>query len=214
MTLKDLKMLPKVDVVATLQCSGNRRGDTNSFQQTSGTSWSQGAISTAKFSRAHLTDVLKAAGVKDPMALTEHGGIQKHLCMEYGMKASINMEKASNPYGDNIIASNVNGQTIARDHGFPLRVIVPGFVAVRNVKWLKKIEVTDSEVEGAWQQGLNYKTLPPNVIDVNKIDLIKMQCMTEVSILSGITTLDITGKPIKLKSGKTVTVKAKGWIPL
>jgi sulfite oxidase len=212
MTMEDLKALPKVDVVTTLQCSGNRRGDMNGIRKTSGTSWSQGAISTAKFSGARLTDVLKAAGVKDPISLTEKDGTQKHLRMESldGMKASINMEKATNPYGDVIIAYEMNDVPIPRDHGFPLRVIVPGFAAVRNVKWLKKIEVADSEAEGAWQQGLNYKTLPPNVTDAKKIDLAKMPSMTEVAVFSGIATLDIVGKP-QLKAGKTVMVKAKGW---
>jgi sulfite oxidase len=212
MTMEELKKLPKVEVVATLQCSGNRRGDMNSVKRTSGTSWSQGAISTAKWGGVRLTDVLKAAGVEDPIALTEKGGIQKHLRMESldGMKASINMEKATNPYGDVIIAYEMNDEALPRDHGFPLRVIVPGFAAVRNVKWLKKIEISDSEAEGTWQQGLNYKTLPPNVTDAKNVDLRKMPSMTEVAVFSGITTIDLVGAP-KLKPGKTIMVKTKGW---
>ncbi len=212
MTMHELKSLPKVDVVATLQCSGNRRGDMNSVKKTSGTSWDQGAISTAKFSGARLSDVLKQAGVKDPVALTEKDDVSKHLLMESldGMKASINMEKATNPYGDVIIAYEMNGVPIPRDHGAPLRVIVPGYAAVRNVKWLKKIEVSDSEAEGAWQQGLNYKTLPPNVTDAKNINLAKMPSMTEVAVFSGIATLDI-GEDQKFEAGETVVVKAKGW---
>jgi hypothetical protein len=103
-----------------------------------------------------------AAGVDDPVALTEKNGIQKHLRMESldGMKASINMEKATNPYGDLIIAYEMNDEALPRVHGFPLRVIVPGYAAVRNVKWLSKIEISKSEAEGAWQEGLNHKILP------------------------------------------------------
>ena len=230
MSMDDIKALPKVEVISTLQCSGNRRGDMNSFKRTSGTSWSQGAISTAKFSGARLNDVLKAAGVRDPVALTEKGGIQKHLRMESldGMKASINMEKATNPYGDVIIAYEMNNAPLPRDHGFPLRCIVPGYAAVRNVKWLSKIQVSDSEAEGAWQQGLNYKTLPPNVTDAKKINLAKMPSMTEVAVFSGIATMDIgpgadtdadadadadadTKEKAKPKPGETIMVKAKGW---
>lgn len=215
MTLEDLKKLPKVEIIATLQCSGNRRGDMNSVQRTSGTSWSQGAISTAKWGGVRLTDVLKAAGVEDPVGLTEKDGVQKHLRMESldGMKASIHMEKATNPYGDVMIAYEMNDEPLSRDHGFPLRVIVPGFAAVRNVKWLKKIEIADSEAEGAWQQGLNYKTLPPNVTDAKDIDLSKMPSMTEVAVFSGITSMDVANKKQNIaKAGqKTVMVKAKGW---
>lgn len=212
MTMDDLKKLPKVEIVATLQCSGNRRGDMNSVKRTSGTCWSQGAISTAKWGGVRLNDVLKAAGVKDPVDLTEKHGVQKHLRMESldGMKASIHMEKATHPYGDVMIAYEMNDEPLSRDHGFPLRVIVPGYAAVRNVKWLKKIQVADSEAEGAWQQGLNYKTLPPNVTDAKDIDLAKMPSMTEVAVFSGITAMDVVKKQTP-KPGQTVMVKAKGW---
>jgi len=214
-TMEELKKLPKVEIVATLQCSGNRRGDMNSVKRTSGTSWSQGAISTAKWGGARLTDVLKLAGVEDPVALTEQDGIQKHVRFESldGMRASIHMEKATNPYGDVIIAYEMNDEPLPRDHGFPLRVIVPGYAAVRNVKWVNKIEIASSEATGAWQQGLNYKTLPPNVTDAKKIDLAKMPSMTEVAVFSGITNMDIDSslKSKQRKPGSTVTVKASGW---
>ena len=136
-----------------------------------------------------------AAGVDDPVALTEKNGIQKHLRMESldGMKASsINMEKATNPYGDLIIAYEMNDEALPRDHGFPLRVIVPGYAAVRNVKWLSKIEISKSEAEGAWQEGLNYN-----------VDLKKMPSMTEVAVFSGIANMEMAGRP-KLKPGKTI----------
>ena len=162
-TLADIKKLPKVEVVATLQCSGNRRGDMNKIKRTSGTSWDQGAVSTAKWGGARLVDVLKAAGLDDPYAVADKNGTQKHVLFESldGMKASINIEKATNPYGDVIVAYEMNGKDLPREHGYPLRIIVPGFAAVRNVKWVNKIELAESESEGAWQRGLNYKTLPP-----------------------------------------------------
>ena len=53
--------------------------------------------------------------------------------------ASIPVEKAFNPWGDVILAYEMNGQPLPRDHGFPLRVIVPGVVGARNVKWVQKI---------------------------------------------------------------------------
>ena len=210
-SLDEIKKLPKVEVVTTLQCSGNRRGNMNSVKRTSGTPWGQGAISTAKWGGARLVDVLKLAGVEDPCDLNEKDGIQKHVLFESldGMKASIHMEKATNPYGDVIVAYEMNGEPLPREHGFPLRVIVPGYSAVRNVKWVKKIEISSEEAEGAWQRGLNYKTLPPSVTDAKSVDLSKMPSMTEVSLFSGITKMEaINDKDVE--SG-TVLVKAKGW---
>jgi len=115
-----------------------------------------------------------------------------------GMKASINMEKATNPYGDLIIAYEMNDEALPRDHGFPLRVIVPGYAAVRNVKWMSKIEISKSEAEGAWQEGLNCKILPPSVTDAKNVDLKKMPSMTEVAVFSGIRNMEMAGRP-KLK---------------
>mmetsp|Transcript_32527 Transcript_32527/g.37890 ORF Transcript_32527/g.37890 Transcript_32527/m.37890 type:complete len:578 (+) Transcript_32527:121-1854(+) len=214
LSLNDIKKLPKVEVTTTLQCSGNRRGDMNGVQRTSGTSWGQGAVSTAKWSGARLVDVLKLAGVDDPYDLTNKDGTQKHVRFESidGMKASINMEKATNPYGDVIIAYEMNDEPIPRDHGFPLRAIVPGYSAVRNVKWVNKIELSHEEAEGAWQRGLNYKVIPPNITDVKNVDLNVTPGMTESSLFSGITKIEVekSGSGKSKKRG-TVSVKVKGW---
>lgn len=210
LTMEQLKQLPKVEYIATLQCSGNRRGQMNDVKRTSGTSWSQGAISTAKWGGVLFTDVLKAAGVEDPIALAKKDGIQKYARFESldDMKASIHLEKAVDPFGDVILAYEMNDEPLPRDHGFPVRVVVPGYAAVRQVKWLKKIEIASKESEGAWQRGLNYKTLPPNVVDASTVNLDKMPSMTEVAVFSGITELEVTKK---VPAGKQTTVKAKGW---
>ena len=126
------------------------------------------------------------------------------------MKASINMEKVTNPYVDVIIAYEMNDEALPRDNRFPLRVIVPGYAAVRNVKWMSKIEISKSEAEGAWQEGLNYKHLPPSVTDAKNVDLKKMPSMTEVAVFSGITNMEMAGRP-KLKPGKTIMVNTNDW---
>ena len=105
----------------------------------------------------------------------------------------------------------MNGEPLPRDHGGPLRVIVPGYSAVRNVKWVHKIELAATEAEGPWQRGLNYKTLPPGVVDANGIDLNHMPSMMEASLFSGITKMTTTSKKGTIKPGDTIPVKASGW---
>lgn len=61
--------------------------------------------------------------------------------MPYG--ASIPISKAMDPRGDVILAYEMNGQPLNRDHGFPIRVIVPGVVGARNVKWLSMEKFQD-----------------------------------------------------------------------
>jgi hypothetical protein len=60
--------------------------------------------------------------------------------------ASIPVEKGLNPWGDVILAYEMNGQTLSRDHGYPLRVVVPGVVGARNVKWVQKIILSGNNV--------------------------------------------------------------------
>ena len=57
----------------------------------------------------------------------------------------------------------MNNEEIPRDHGYPLRVIVPGYVGVRNLKWIKTITVSDKEIDSEWQKGISYTVLPPYV---------------------------------------------------
>ncbi|EEC50222.1 predicted protein [Phaeodactylum tricornutum CCAP 1055/1] len=211
-SVDELRKMKKVEITATLQCSGNRRSGFNQFQRTSGTPWGQGAISTAKFGGVRLTDLLKASGLKDPIEAEEKLGLE-HVRFHSldGMSASIGMEKAMNPYGDCIVAYEMNDEPIPRDHGFPLRIIVPGYAAVRNVKWLEKIELAKTEAEGPWQRGLNYKTLPPNMTNAKNVDLNKMPSMTEVSLFSGITQVEKPEMKEGMKAGDKITVKATGW---
>lgn len=211
LSLDELRSMPSTSVTATLQCSGNRRSGYNEYQRTSGTSWGQGAISTATFKGVRLSDLLERAGFGNPIE-AEKNGI-KHIVFESldGMMASIGIEKACNPFGDVIVAYEMNGEPLPRDHGFPLRVIVPGYAAVRNVKWVTNISVSREEAQGPWQRGLNYKTLPPGVTDASKINLDQMPSMTEVSLFSGITSLGPLRIPKDVKEGDTVHCKVKGW---
>jgi sulfite oxidase len=222
LSLDQIKALPKVELISTLQCSGNRRGGFNGLRQTSGTPWGQGAISTARWGGARLIDVLmlameevskdqasdekkkNASDGKDykqsslietlhrlQTLIDDHPELQ-HLRFESldGMLASIDANKGLNPFGDVIVAYEMNGEDLPRDHGYPLRVIVPGYAAVRNVKWLKKLELAEEEAEGTWQRGLNYKILPPTVLDAKEVDLNIMPGLSEECVFSGITKVE------------------------
>ena len=59
-----------------------------------------------------------------------------------------------------MLAYEMNGEPIPRDHGGPLRAIVPGYAGVRNVKWVQKVKLSSEEAQGAWQRGMNYKAMP------------------------------------------------------
>ena len=162
-TLRDLKQKFKQHTVtAVLQCSGNRRKDmTDQAKKTNGLQWTVGAISCAKWEGVLLRDVLADAGLSvDPCC---EDGDARHVQFSgleaYG--ASIPITSALDPRGDVLLAFRMNDKTLPPDHGYPVRVIVPGHVAARCVKWLKKIVISDEESNTTWQRK-DYKCFGPN----------------------------------------------------
>ncbi|KXX81057.1 Sulfite oxidase, mitochondrial [Madurella mycetomatis] len=177
-TLEELKArFPTHRVTAVLQCSGNRRNDmTRHAGKTNGLQWGVGAISNAEWEGVRLSDILADAGLKmaAPTAPTQKETsappsedqpdanalhVQFTGLEAYG--ASIPLAKAIDPRGDVLLAFSMNGEPLPRDHGFPLRAVVPGHVAARSVKWLSKIVISDEESTSQWQRR-DYKAFGPN----------------------------------------------------
>lgn len=71
----------------------------------------------------------------------------------------------------------MNGKTLTRDHGFPLRAVVPGFIGARSVKWIKEINVIDKESQNQFQQK-DYKLFLPSVNwdTVSEVSLVLVRC--------------------------------------
>ena len=190
--LETIKKYPSKDIITTIQCGGNRRSEYNKLQQTSGTLWENGAISTAKWTGVLLKDII------DDMEIDMDNIKHVHFIGYDDVKASIPIEKVLNNYGDVLLAYKMNDGEIPRDHGYPLRIIVPGYVGIRNIKWIKTIEFSDTEVDGPWQQGISYKGIPHYITDVNKIpDLNLVQSIYETPVQSCITEIENTENIIK-----------------
>lgn len=87
----------------------------------------------------------------------------KHVQFEgvEAYSASIPVDKALNRSGDSLLVHSMNGEASPADHGFPLRILVPGHVAARSVKWLRRITLSEDESQSQWQQG-DYKCFGPN----------------------------------------------------
>jgi sulfite oxidase len=168
LTLEDLKTkFPHYSVTTTMQCAGNRRSEMNAVKPVKGIDWASGAIGTAVWTGIRLRDVLQYAGldvdncINDPKTkFIQFDGFDEDKMSDMHYGASIPIEKAVDLSGDVILAFEMNGKEIPRDHGYPIRAIVPGYVGARNVKWLKKICVSNEESKSFWQQK-DYRGLPP-----------------------------------------------------
>tara|TARA_A100001015_G_scaffold250452_1_gene288895 strand:- start:18 stop:1184 length:1167 start_codon:yes stop_codon:yes gene_type:complete len=180
--LEEFKSKFKVhSVITTIQCGGNRRAEYNTVDKTSGNKWGYGAMSNAEWTGFYLRDIFEYI-MDDLKDSNKENNIEFESYDT--LKASIPSEKVFNPSGDVLIAYKMNGEDIPRDHGYPMRAIVPGYVGIRNVKWLKKIRLQKEESEGTWQRGISYKRLAPNVKTANGIDLSKIPAMYDMPIQS------------------------------
>ncbi len=185
-SVEDLKAkFEEVSVTATLQCSGNRRKHmTEGARSTNGLQWNVGAISNAVWKGVRLRDVLADAGfdVNDVPEDVKH--LQFMGAEAYG--ASIPIEKAVDKLGDVLLAYEMNGLPLPPDHGYPVRVLVPGTVAARSVKWVNRITVSEEESASQWQQR-DYKCFGPNI--GGNPDWSSAPAIQEMPVQSAITSL-------------------------
>jgi sulfite oxidase len=147
-------------VTATLQCAGNRRAGLIAIRDIPGEApWGPGATGTATWSGVGLADVLALAG---PTSEAAHVGFvgadvspEAEPVEPFG--GSIPLDKACRP--EVLLAWTMNGEPLPAVHGAPLRVVVPGYIGARSVKWLERIELRSRPWEGYFQHVV-YRLLP------------------------------------------------------
>ena len=149
--LPALRSLPAVERLVTLECAGN--GRTLLDPPTPGTQWGLGAAGTALFRGVRLRDVLAESGARTEALECLFTGADSGTVPERGhvpFQRSLPLDVA---LGDGpLLAWQMNGEPLTRDHGFPLRLVVPGWYAVASVKWLVSIELIEQPFDGHFQR--------------------------------------------------------------
>ena len=144
LSLSELSKIEVHSVVNTLECAGNGRGLQR--PQVPGVQWGKGAVGTARFSGPRLRDVLQRAGVKSTGKHVMFRGLDEVPGKVPPFIRSIPIEKALD--SDTLVATHMNGSTLAKHHGFPARALVPGWVGAASCKWLAEIKVLEAEFAG------------------------------------------------------------------
>ncbi len=159
LSYQQLLTLPQVSIAATLECSGNKR---TFFQpKVPGDQWETGALGNAKWTGiplCHLLSMAKLrAGVRDIVFSGADSGPRADMPGTYHFIRSMPVQDVFevNP----VLAIYMNDQTIPYKHGFPLRLVVPGWYGMASVKWITSITAITSEFSGPFQK-IDYVYLP------------------------------------------------------
>jgi sulfite oxidase len=148
------------EVLATLECAGNRRADLLAVRDIPGeVPWGPGAAGTAVWRGAPLADVLAAAGVhKHASEIAFEGAdVSPEASPPQRFGGSIPLRKALAP--EVLLAWEMNGEPLPSIHGGPVRVIVPGYTGARSVKWLQRITASREPSENYFMARA-YRLLP------------------------------------------------------
>lgn len=144
LTLADIKQMPRVELTSVLECAGNGRA---LYQPpVTGLQWTNGAVGNARWAGIRFADVLKRAGLKPEGREVLFEGLDSPPGTMPDFQRTIPVKKAVDP--NTLLALEMNGQTLPWQHGFPLRLVVPGWAGDSWVKWVTKITVLDREFDG------------------------------------------------------------------
>lgn len=147
------------DVVAVLECAGNRRAGLMKVRDMPGEEpWGPGAVGNARWTGARLADVLGTAAIADGAQHVAFRApdVSAQASPPQPFGASIPLSKALG--SEVLLAYAMNGQPLPRVHGAPVRVVVPGYIGARSVKWVEQVTV-QAEPSASFFQ-LSYRLLP------------------------------------------------------
>jgi len=146
----EIRALPAEKLTVTLECAGNGRA--RLFPRPLSMPWLNEAIGTARWRGVPLHRVLDRAGVSrkavDVVFTGADHGIEKGCEQDYAR--SVQLDDALRP--EVLLAFEMNDQPLLPQHGFPLRLLIPGWYGMMHVKWLTRIEVLAQPFDGYQQQ--------------------------------------------------------------
>jgi len=148
LSLAELLAMPRVELAAVNQCSGNSRGYV--VPRVPGAQWGNGAIGNALWTGVRLKDVLDRAGVATGAVQVRFSGLDTPPPDAAAYAKSLDLAHAMD--GEVMIAFHMNGAQLPMLNGFPLRLVVPGWYSTYWVKALDRIELLESPDQGYWME--------------------------------------------------------------
>jgi DMSO/TMAO reductase YedYZ molybdopterin-dependent catalytic subunit len=164
LSLRDLRALPSCSVEAVIECAGNGRSffTSQQGQSVAGTPWTLGGIGNARWRGVPLGVVLRLAGIRSSAVDVLPSGLDP----EY-VTGGVNLGHVRRPLpvskalDDVLVAYEMNGVDLPVDHGYPARLVVPGWAGIASIKWLGSLEVSSTPLHSPWDTEY-YRLLGPS----------------------------------------------------
>jgi DMSO/TMAO reductase YedYZ molybdopterin-dependent catalytic subunit len=202
-SLKDLEKLPRTSVTAFVECAGNGR---RSFadqegQSAAGTQWGLGAVGVAKWAGVPLREILDRVGVRSDAVDVMAEGLDDPVKAADGtdqghVRRPLPIAKALD---DVLVALEMNDQVLPLDHGFPARLIVPGWVGIANIKWVGSIRVANRPLRSVWNTTSYRKVGPGYPADAPPLTTQPLKSAFELT------------PQTTFRAGQPVTLRGRSW---
>ena len=151
--LEEIKALPARTLPVTLECAGNGRGTMQPRYPSM--PWLSEAVGTAEWTGTPLRHVLERAGLREDAVEIAFIGADRGFDSGHEHAFGRSLKRDAALSDDVLLVWAMNGQPLLPQHGFPLRLIVPGWYGMASVKWLVRIEALDKPY-GGYQQAVGY----------------------------------------------------------
>jgi sulfane dehydrogenase subunit SoxC len=153
LSLDDLRSRAAITRAVTMECAGNGRAKLEPHVVSQ--PWLLEAVGTAEWTGVPVRDVLEEAGVPDSAVEVLFTGLDRGIegGVEQAYQRSLTIAEASE---GPLLAYAINGEPLPPQHGFPLRLLVPGWYGMTSVKWLAAVETLDAPFDG-YQQAVGYR---------------------------------------------------------
>ncbi len=201
LTMDELRAMPSVELIAVTECAGNGRG---LYEPTvPGLQWTNGSVGNGRWRGVRLADVLRKAGVQAKAVEVLFDGADVPIGTMQDFRRSITIKKALDE--NTLLAYEMNGVALPPKHGFPLRVVAPGWASDSWVKWVTTITVLDKPWDGFWMKNAylhpGHAVAPGSAVPADQ-----MQPVTSLRIKSVIGVL-----PEVVAPGAAVTIRGVAW---
>ena len=199
-SLADLQRLAATTYERAIECTGNGRrlfGEQQGLPLP-GTQWHLGAIGVARWTGVRLATLLQDAGLHADAVQVMPVGLDRPYVedgVDHGhVRRPLPLTKALD---DVLVAWEMSGEPLPPDHGFPVRLVVPGWVGIASIKWLGELHVTTSPVDSPWNT--RWYRMHGDGWDEGNASLDRMPVKS---------TIDVTGP---LEVGRMTVLRGRAW---